>query len=332
VINTAVQIDKLSTSSLGIKMSEDLRAKVLSGAQNAINAWIHRRKETVQAIEDLADAFQGISRNTDGTIKENLSTWLLRLPVILRIRGLATSLAVGTGLFKDRRFSKALEEVHEVFNREIDAYEKVVEHLVKLQDRVETVNMANSGNFMATYITLGAVIGRITVIIKESTSPALKSVGEHSLHATAERAAKREAISAFLLGFNQDTSEFIAKEAGEAAAKAVAKEITKGTKSPAALEKAATSAARQATSAIIKRVIESSRVPPGRSAYKRLTGAAIPLSVSVLENHKNVTTGQVEERELSQKIMELKEEANKIIINIGVMKLALPFPGIRAKL
>lgn len=319
---------------------KDHRAKVLKDAQEAINGWIPKRRETVAALENLAADIQGAinAAVTPGIAAEGLSIRLMGLAAILGTGGLAVPITAlsAKGLHfskpfdKNHQFSRVLEEAGDKINEEMDAYRKVIESLDILHEIDQLPDTTQI--ILAPYSNLKEKMDRIINIAKASTASSMKDVAGHSFYTAiaqaTEKAASQSAIGAILIGFPQRTCETIAKEAGEGAGRAVADSMKKGTVSEDQ-ERTVTSSVQEASTAVMEKAIASAGRTLGRLAHKRLANAAIPFSVSAWNAYRRLVAGKElaeEERDLREKIAELKEEANKIAIAISLMQIVLPFP------
>ena len=392
------------------------RKDILDDLRDALDDWIPKRKQTMKAMEELADDINTHGKVDNGVkiagaavgAAAGVAGGVLGLIAIFATGGLATPFVVagavagvagvggavtagGAEIHKAFKLPSLLNEAQDKLEGETDEYKTVIDNLARLHKTVEKKKVdvptqwmagvsapSNSAQavlgLLSAYSSLqiqiaeaasiAAAEAAATVVAKQTAlqivGPTAEAVIEAATKA-AKDAGTKTAVGAVLKGFSETTTEAIAKAAGKAAAEAAMDAGKTATREAiqAAAEAAARPAARTAARAIIKEAAKEVGAVTGEVAAKttgksagaiigKTLGRAIPFLNfgfaiwDTVEGGKaayDIASGTSEEQTLREKIKQLKQEANKIVVRIynfyadkekpQLPHYAIPFPDVK---
>lgn len=334
--------------------------QILNDLRDAIAAWIPKRRETVAAIEELANNFARAGKVVTA-VRAGAgaagAAGALGFAAIFGTGGLATPLIAaatalgaiaGGEIFKKHRFQALQENICVKFDREIETFTTVIEKFDRLNKAIEKSDQKSAlndeqSNLLTRYSAINKQIAKVDRIVSESIRASLLSLAGlaaphvEEIIGVAMKAAKNRAVSALLQGLSEKISEDIAKEAGKAAGKAVIKEVQKLAKVGEILKskaRAIETLTREAITAAKKAardVLERAMKEAGIAHVMKVAGAVLPIRFAFQKIAEGIKAGQEMadvEKELREDIAESKKEANVIVkdIYIPLLKIAIPFP------
>ncbi len=331
--------------------------QILNDLRDAIAAWIPKRRETVAAIEELANNFARAGKVVTA-VRAGAgaagAAGALGFAAIFGTGGLATPLIAaatalgaiaGGEIFKKHRFQALQENICVKFDREIETFTTVIEKFDRLNKAIEKSDQKSAlndeqSNLLTRYSAINKQIAKVDRIVSESIRASLLSLAGlaaphvEEIIGVAMKAAKNRAVSALLQGLSEKISEDIAKEAGKAAGKAVIKEVQKVGEILKSKARAIETLTREAITAAKKAardVLERAMKEAGIAHVMKVAGAVLPIRFAFQKIAEGIKAGQEMadvEKELREDIAESKKEANVIVkdIYIPLLKIAIPFP------